>query len=389
MKKITKYAFVLSIFLIAAPVFAQDEAVATEQSSSVAESTVITQDEPITADSLGVAESTLLPNSRFYFLKNWRRGISYALTFNKIKKAELSARFANEKLLEAQKLAEKNSDASVLDNAIEGYRLETEKTKTLSDKINKDDPDASEFLDKLADFQFKRQRAIDRLSKQLPEQSRKKAIDAQERSLEQFGETMMKFDDPEKAMRRLEKAAERQKEKMGEFKHFEGDDPEHFDSFNNSEDEIGDDEFRQEEMLDMLEDDDLLEESDYIDDDISDDMNREDKIRFMERMQKDERPNGDVRRIEIDEKTEKKRGALPIGAGQFQQGGGSGGVDTNGINTRTKLPLPPRLESKRGAEVKVKDRLMTGSSTYTKIKRSFAPKEINSDAAKQSLPEQD
>lgn len=324
MKKITICAFVLTVFLIAAPVFAQDEAVATEQSSSGAESTVITQNEPIAADSLGVAEPTLLPDSRFYFLKNWRRGISYALTFNKIKKAELSARFANEKLLEAQKLAEKNSDATVLDNAIEGYRLETEKTKTISDRINKDDPNASEFLDKLADFQFKRQRAIDRLSKQLSEQSRKKAIDAQERSLEQFGETMMKFDDPEKAMKRLEKAAERQREKGGEF--------ENFDSFNNFENEIGDDEFRQGEMMDMFEFGDLTEENDYIDDDMDDDMNREDNDRSVERRQRDERSRGDVMIIEMDEKIERKRGAPPIGTGQFQQGGGSDGV-SNEVNT--------------------------------------------------------
>lgn len=339
MKKITRYAFILTVFLIAAPVFAQSEIVATEQSSASAaeSSTAITQNESVTAADLGVAEPTFLPDSRFYFLKNWRRGIGYAFTFSKIKKAELSARFANEKLLEAQKLAEKNSDAFVLDNAVEGYRLEMEKTKTLSDKINKDDPSASEFLDKLADFQFKRQRVMDRLSRQLPEQARKKAIDAQEKSLEQLGETMMKFDDPEKAMKRLEKAAERQKEKRGEFKNFEGDEPKHFDSFNNSEDEIGDDEFSQEEMVDMLEVGDLPEESNYIDDDMSDDINKEDNGKFMERRQKDERPNGDVRRIKIDEKTEKKR----------------------------------------GAEVKTRDR------------KQFAPGGINPDAAKRSLLELD
>lgn len=301
MKKITKYAFVLTVFLIAAPVFAQSGIVATEQSSAADPLTAIAQNEPIAAADLGVVESMLLPDSRFYFLKNWRRGISYALTFNKIKKAELSARFANERLLEAQKLAEKNPDASVLDKAMEDYRLEMEKTKTLSDKINKDDPNADKFLDKLADFQLKRQRVIDRLSKQLSEQSRKKAIDAQEKSLEQFGETMMKFDDREKAVKHLEKAAERQKERRSEFKNFDG--------FDNFENEIEGDDFRQEEMLDMLEVGDLPEESDYMDDDMSDDMNREDKIMFMERMQKDEWPSDEVRRIEMDEKTKKKRGA--------------------------------------------------------------------------------
>jgi hypothetical protein len=218
-KKLLALAVVLGLAISLHAVRAEETTTTTAtEPTTVTESTAVTADETVTASDLGVAEPTLLPDSRFYFFKNWGRAIRETLTFNKEKRAELATKFASERLIEAQKLAEKAADPAVLNKAVENYQTEIEKIKALSDQVNKDDPNAGKFLDKLADFQLKHQRAIDRLSKQLPPEAKERALAAQEKSLEQFGEMMVRLDDPEKMKERLEKALGEQK--GGEFKNF-------------------------------------------------------------------------------------------------------------------------------------------------------------------------
>lgn len=214
--------FLLSLliaFFNVSPALAQEEiAVETTAAEEEAINEETLLDETVTAEELEVSEPTLLTDSPFYFLKNWRRGVQSALTFNKAKKAELRARFANEKLLEAEKLAEKTGDQSVIGKAVENYEVEVEKVKSASESINKDDPNTERFLNKLADFQLKRQKLMDRLAGKLPEQAREKVLAAQEKSLEKFAEIMTRLDEPEKMRERLEKAAEAQK--GGKYKQF-------------------------------------------------------------------------------------------------------------------------------------------------------------------------
>src|SRR3989344_3241787 len=205
--------FLLSLFVAlfaVSPALAQEEITAEETAATEKIIEEVTQDEAVTAEELEVSEPTLLPDSPFYFLKNWRRGVQSALTLNKVKKVELRARFANEKLLEAEKLAEKTGDQSVIEKAMENYEAETEKVKTAAESINKNDKNAERLLDKLADFQLKRQKLMDRLAEKLPEKAREKVLAAQEKSLEKFTEIMTRLDEPEKIKERLEKAAENQ-----------------------------------------------------------------------------------------------------------------------------------------------------------------------------------
>jgi len=213
--------FLLSLFIAlfaVSPALAQEEITAEETAATEEIIEEVTQDEAVTAEELEVSEPTLLPDSPFYFLKNWRRGVQSVLTLNKVKKAELRARFANEKLMEAEKLAEKTGDQSVIEKAMENYEAETEKVKTAAESINKNDKNAERLLDKLADFQLKRQKLMDRLAEKLPEKAREKVLAAQEKSLEKFTEIMTRLDEPEKMRERLEKAAENQT--GGKFKQF-------------------------------------------------------------------------------------------------------------------------------------------------------------------------
>lgn len=114
--------FVISGFLIGFNVFAQEE---TSPS--------------ITADDLGVNEPKILPNSPFYFLKNFQRQLRLAITFNPVKKAELRLQFANEMLVEAQRLAEKIGNQELFQKAIDKYQKQIEKIQSQVEKFKDDD----------------------------------------------------------------------------------------------------------------------------------------------------------------------------------------------------------------------------------------------------------
>ncbi len=210
----TKIAL-LSIFVLLAGVsFAfAEEATTVTDTTAVTNGQVdaaVAADQTVTAADLGVAEPTLLPDSPFYFFKNLSRGIQSAFTFNKIKKAELQAQFANEKLVEARKLSEKTQDPAALNNAMQNYETEMERAKETASALSSTDPAAEKLLNKLTDFQLKRQRLMDRLGQQLPEQAKERVLKAQEKTLEKFAELMQK-EDPEKIKARMEKALEEQK----------------------------------------------------------------------------------------------------------------------------------------------------------------------------------
>ena len=55
-------------------------------------------DENVQAQDLGITEPNILPDSPFYFLKEWGRGIQSFFTFGQLKKSELEVKFANERL---------------------------------------------------------------------------------------------------------------------------------------------------------------------------------------------------------------------------------------------------------------------------------------------------
>ncbi len=93
----------------------------------------------ITADDLGVSEPKILPNSPFYFLKNFQRQLRLAFAFNPVKKAELRLQFANEMLVEAQKLAEKTGNQELFQRAVDKYQKQIEKIQNQVEKFKNND----------------------------------------------------------------------------------------------------------------------------------------------------------------------------------------------------------------------------------------------------------
>lgn len=184
----------------------------------------ITLDEDIQPENLEVSEPRLLPDSPFYFLKNWARGIRSVFTLNPIKKAELRMRFANEKLIEAKKVVQKTKDPRMIKKAVENYQKELE--QVVIDKIRKkakEDPQVEKFLDKFIHQQTLHQKLLQRLENQVPAPAFEKIKESRERHLERFKDVMLKLEDrKEKIGEKVMEILEKQKgSKFKEFKNLE------------------------------------------------------------------------------------------------------------------------------------------------------------------------
>src|SRR3990167_6787550 len=108
-----------------------DDNANTVESSEIPEEIqiIINEDENITANDLEIKEPALLPGNPFYFVKNIGRTLKSAVTFNQTKKAELALRFANERLIEIQKISESNNNPEILTKALNKYEKELKKIK--------------------------------------------------------------------------------------------------------------------------------------------------------------------------------------------------------------------------------------------------------------------
>ena len=216
MKKILIFGFIFSVsLLMVTAVLAQEDIADT-----------------VTAEDLEVAEPTVLPSNAFgYFFKNLGRAVQTTFTFDAEKKAELQLQYANERLLEIQKMAEGNSDDARVQALIEKSQAKYEK---LMDKVSQRVEKLQEagqtdkvdrLLDKISDKQFKQQKVLDVIKEKIgnasPEQL-EKLQEVKERVLERFGETLEKVEDRAKIQERLQNATANQNgEGLGQLKNLE------------------------------------------------------------------------------------------------------------------------------------------------------------------------
>ena len=184
-------------------------------------------DENIIADDLDISEQNVLPNNPFYFFKRGWRGIQSAFIFNPVKKAELKLRFADERLIEAKKMAEavdSKKASNIISKAIENYEKEVKRVKEQMDKFEGIDVERVEkFVERFSDHQIKQQKLINRIEKKLTEKEVspeiiEKIIEHKERAMEHFANGALSAVNPEVLREKLEKVIE---EGSGsEFKHF-------------------------------------------------------------------------------------------------------------------------------------------------------------------------
>lgn len=159
---------------------------------------MVALDENVKAGDLGIGEPRILPDSPFYFLKDGvARGLQSLFTFNPVAKAELSLKFANEKLMEAKKLAEKKPE--VLPQALENYKVETDRLKEMVEKIQTDAnvPRVEEFIDKFIDNSLKQQKLLGKMEKESAPEIYQDIERVKEENIAKFSDIGLKLASPE------------------------------------------------------------------------------------------------------------------------------------------------------------------------------------------------
>jgi hypothetical protein len=176
------------------------------------EMTEVAQDEEVLPQDLGISEPKWLPDHPLYFLKNWGRGIQLFFTFNRAKKAELRLKFANEKLIEAKKLAELKKNPKLIEKTVSDFQNEIAKISEESGE------NLMQFSEKLIHQEILHQKILQRLETQVPPEVYEKIKAQKERHLERFAQVMQKVETKEKIAERLEN--ELGKIKGSKFKEF-------------------------------------------------------------------------------------------------------------------------------------------------------------------------
>jgi hypothetical protein len=118
-----------------------------------AEVAAVAQAEQVTIADLGVQDPGTLPTSPFYFFKEWGRGIQSLLTFNKVAKAELEAKFSNEKAAELKAVQEQRpDDGRAIERALNNFQRSQERLKVRLEQVqdSSENPNVDKLLDKIA-----------------------------------------------------------------------------------------------------------------------------------------------------------------------------------------------------------------------------------------------
>ena len=210
-------------------VLAQDEPVLISETEDVSETIEVSEkileavslDEEVSATDMESREPTILPDSPFYFLKDWGRRIRSFATFDPVAKAELESKFANEKLIELKKMVEENRDPEKIEKATENYEKVVEKVKAFTEKIEEkagENEKVGKFLDKFTQHQVLHQKVLEKLEEKVSSETLEKIQEAREEHLEKFKDVMLKLENEENIPQRLEDNFE--KIKGSQFKEF-------------------------------------------------------------------------------------------------------------------------------------------------------------------------
>lgn len=204
-----------SIFVVFSPtLFSISHAQAATDAASL--------DESVKPEDLELKDPRLLPDSPFYFLKDWIRGIKIAFIISPEKRTELRLRFADEKLLEIEKMINNGKNQEIIKNRISDYQNELEKTDEEVQKIKGDtatNQKVDKFLDKFVKHQLLHQRILEKLEKQVPAEVFSKIKETREKHLEMFYGVMSKLENRERTEERIGQRLERNMEEMSGSKY--------------------------------------------------------------------------------------------------------------------------------------------------------------------------
>lgn len=131
---------------------------------------VLAEETTITAKDLNVSEPTVLPNSPFYFLKEFGREVQMLITMDPAKKAEIKLKVASEKLIEADKLSGNKEDLS---NALNNYTNSLNNLKNYAATLKQDSNSSNILLKKIAVQTFNQQKLLNQIAEKQTDSSQK------------------------------------------------------------------------------------------------------------------------------------------------------------------------------------------------------------------------
>lgn len=167
----------------------------------------INGEKTITAQDLGISEPKLLPSNPLYFVKNIVRGVKKLFTRDPIKKIELELKFADEKILETEMVAERAPEnTKALERALVNYQSSQEdlKERLAALKETSGNPNVDKLVEKITDRVIKHEVLFDELQAKIGDTSvlREKLELAKETREDAFAEAAKK-DEIEKFAQRF------------------------------------------------------------------------------------------------------------------------------------------------------------------------------------------
>src|SRR3989344_2555483 len=177
--------------------------------------------EAVTSADLGVEDAGMLPTSRLYFFKEFRRGIQRFFTFDSVKKAELELRFTNEKAAEAKEVqGTQPHNEQAIAKALGNYQKSQERLKVRLEALKEmsQNPNVDRLLDKVTEKTVRHAKLVEEIAlKTKNSASLQELAEKVQKNIEASAASGAAKDDPAKFAARLEKSLV--DSKGGELKH--------------------------------------------------------------------------------------------------------------------------------------------------------------------------
>lgn len=145
--------------------------------------------EKITANDLGVSDPKILPDSNWYWMKEWWRGVRIFFSLGETSKAQKLLKYSNEKLYEIKVLADKKAKDAVIQKAFEKYIQSIENLKKHLGSM-KDKKKVEKIIDAMTQKEFVKNRIFGFLQVKLGNY----AIKYKEKSFGVFGKLIGQID---------------------------------------------------------------------------------------------------------------------------------------------------------------------------------------------------
>ncbi len=160
-------------------------------------------------------EPGMLPDSPFYFLKNWLEALGTLLTFDEAKKAERFLDLAERRLAEANALADKGKP-EIAERAVERYREQLGRAMQKAEQAKARGVDTDELLERVSGRTLKHQEVLANVYEKAPEEAKEAIERAMESSLRGHEESLKAISQEkrEEVMERMRNQREEAQQKM-------------------------------------------------------------------------------------------------------------------------------------------------------------------------------